>query len=85
MDLVTERITTLLTDKFDVPADLITAGATFQDLDLDSLSTVELYVTLQEEWGLPLDAEAATPDTTVGQLADRCRELLDGDGRRSDD
>ncbi|MFJ1755150.1 acyl carrier protein [Kitasatospora sp. NPDC088134] len=82
MDHVTERITALLTDKFDVPAELITAEASFQDLDLDSLSTVELYVTLQEEWDLPLDTEAATPDTTVGQLVAHCRELLDG--HRSD-
>ncbi|MEU3496181.1 acyl carrier protein [Kitasatospora cineracea] len=78
MDQVTERIAAVLTGKFDVPADLITARASFQDLDLDSLSVVELYVTLQEEWGVPLDAEAATGDVTVGELADEVRTLLDG-------
>ncbi|GAA2113268.1 hypothetical protein GCM10009759_56720 [Kitasatospora saccharophila] len=78
MDQVTERIAAVLTEKFDVPADLITARASFQELDLDSLSIVELYVTLQEEWGVPLDAEAAGADTTVSELVDEVRKLMDG-------
>ncbi|MFK0191558.1 acyl carrier protein [Kitasatospora sp. NPDC090308] len=83
MDQVTARITAVLTEKFDVPAELITARASFQELDLDSLSVVELYVTLQEEWGVPLDAEAATGEVTVGELADEVRKSLEG--RRPDD
>ncbi|WP_100838814.1 acyl carrier protein [Kitasatospora fiedleri] len=83
MDQVTARITAVLTEKFDVPAELVTARASFQELDLDSLSVVELYVTLQEEWGVPLDAEAATGEVTVGELADEVRKSLEG--RRPDD
>ncbi|MFJ4677777.1 acyl carrier protein [Kitasatospora sp. NPDC088783] len=83
MDQVAARITAVLTEKFDVPAELITARASFQELDLDSLSVVELYVTLQEEWGVPLDAEAATGEVTVGELADEVRKSLEG--RRPDD
>ncbi|GLW54484.1 acyl carrier protein [Kitasatospora phosalacinea] len=78
MDQVTARIAAVLTEKFDVPAEQVTDRVSFRELDLDSLSIVELYVTLQEEWGVPLDAEAADADTTVGQLVDDVRKLLDG-------
>nr|WP_237419548.1 phosphopantetheine-binding protein [Kitasatospora sp. SID7827] len=57
---------------------MITTRASFQELDLDSLSVVELYVTLQEEWGVPLDAEAPGAETTVGELVDELRQALDG-------
>lgn len=76
MEHVTELVTAVLTGKFDVPAELVTARARFRDLDLDSLSVVELYVTLQEEHGVPLDADTATLDTTVQQLVDTLRQLL---------
>ncbi|MFE1322577.1 acyl carrier protein [Kitasatospora phosalacinea] len=78
MDQVTARIAAVLTEKFDVPAEQVTARASFRELDLDSLSIVELYVTLQEEWGVPLDAETADADTTVGELVDEVRKLTDG-------
>ncbi|GGU33211.1 hypothetical protein GCM10010289_63070 [Streptomyces violascens] len=61
-----------------MPADLATPAATLADLELDSLATVELYVTLQEHWGVPLDDNDATPDRTVEEITRTVTALLSG-------
>jgi len=70
------RLVTVLSDKFEVPADRITATATLDDLELDSLAVVELYVTLQEEWRVPLDDSTASGDLTVSDVTRAVAELL---------
>ncbi|NEC87833.1 phosphopantetheine-binding protein [Streptomyces sp. SID12501] len=77
MDRVYDRIVTLLSDKFEVDAERIRPDATLDDLDLDSLAVVELYVTLQEEWQVPLDDSAASADLTVADVARSVTALLD--------
>ncbi|MET9415576.1 phosphopantetheine-binding protein [Streptomyces klenkii] len=76
MNTILEHITTVLTEKFEVPADRITPGTMLKDLDLDSLALVELQVTLQEDWNIPLDESAVTPDLTLGELADVVTALV---------
>ncbi|MFI6051339.1 acyl carrier protein [Streptomyces violascens] len=76
MDTVLTHLTTVLTTKFEVPADRITHGSTLADLELDSLAAVELYVTLQEHWNVPLDDNEATPDRTVGEISRTITALL---------
>ncbi|ARF72646.1 acyl carrier protein [Kitasatospora albolonga] len=75
-DRVYPRLVTLLGDKFEVAADLIRPDATLGDLELDSLAVVELYVTLQEEWEIPLDDSAATAELTVAEVARSVAALL---------
>ncbi|MDN3029286.1 acyl carrier protein [Streptomyces sp. S.PB5] len=70
------RLVTILGDKFEVPADRITEDATLQELELDSLAVVELYVTLQEEWQIPLDDSTASDELTVGDVTRAVAELL---------
>ncbi|KPI29308.1 acyl carrier protein familyprotein [Actinobacteria bacterium OK074] len=77
MDRVYEHVVTVLSDKFEVPAELINPDVTLEELELDSLAVVELYVTLQEELAVPLDDSAATGELTVGQVARSVAELLD--------
>lgn len=77
MDPVYDHLVTLIRDKFEVDADRIRPDATLADLDLDSLAVVELYVTLQEEWGIPLDDSAAVADRTVADVARSVTSLLD--------
>ncbi|PCG86532.1 acyl carrier protein [Streptomyces sp. WZ.A104] len=79
MEHVYTRLVTLLGDKFEVAADLIRPDATLGDLELDSLAVVELYVTLQEEWGVPLDDSEAAAELTVDEVARSVAELLDAD------
>ncbi|GAA3876413.1 phosphopantetheine-binding protein [Streptomyces lacrimifluminis] len=70
------RLVTVLSDKFEVPADRIDASATLDGLYLDSLAVVELYVTLQEEWQIPLDDSTASGDLTVADVTRAVAELL---------
>lgn len=76
MDPVSQHLVTLLTEKFEVPADRIDPRATLGELDLDSLSVVELYLTLQEHWSIPLDENEATAELTVDAIAQHITGLL---------
>ncbi|MER7698905.1 MULTISPECIES: phosphopantetheine-binding protein [unclassified Streptomyces] len=79
MKHVYTRLVSLLGDKFEVAPERITPDVTLGDLELDSLAVVELYVTLQEEWGVPLDDSAATADLTVEDVARAVAGLLGPD------
>ncbi|WP_155057498.1 acyl carrier protein [Streptomyces blattellae] len=81
MDHVYDHLVTLLGDKFEVAPDRIGPDTTLGDLDLDSLAVVELFVTLQEEWKIPLDDSTATAGLTVGEVARSVAGLLDEAGR----
>ncbi|GGR35362.1 acyl carrier protein [Streptomyces roseolus] len=76
MDRVYDHLVTLLVDKFEVDGDRIGPSATLGELDLDSLAVVELYVTLQEQWRIPLDDSAANSELTVGEVAGSVAALL---------
>ncbi|GAA1941898.1 acyl carrier protein [Kitasatospora viridis] len=77
MNPVREHLVTLLVEKFDTPSEAIGDDAALGALDLDSLSRVELVVSLQEHWGVDLDDDRdSAADVTVGQLVDRVRTLL---------
>ncbi|MET9588414.1 phosphopantetheine-binding protein [Streptomyces sp. NPDC006539] len=76
MNDVYDRIVILLTDKFEVSSDQIGPDITLGELDLDSLAVVELFVTLQEEWQIPLDDSTASGDMTVQDVARSVTELL---------
>ncbi|MFY4723496.1 acyl carrier protein [Streptomyces sp. LaBMicrA B280] len=76
MNRVHSRLASLLRNKFEVPADRIVPTATLGELDLDSLAVVELYVTLQEEWGIPLDDSGASAELTVAEVARAVSEQL---------
>ncbi|MFI1733013.1 acyl carrier protein [Streptomyces acidicola] len=77
MNRVYDRLVTLLRDKFEVPAERIEPTSTLGALDLDSLAVVELYVTLQEEWGIPLDDSAASAELSVAEVARSVSDCLD--------
>ncbi|KMS72340.1 acyl carrier protein [Streptomyces viridochromogenes] len=77
MDRVYDRLVTLLSDKFEVDPGQIGPDVTLDELELDSLAVVELYVTLQEEWQVPLDDSAASADLTVTDVARAVTALLD--------
>jgi acyl carrier protein len=77
VDRVYDHLVTLLSDKFEVDAERIGPEAILDDLELDSLAVVELYVTLQEEWQIPLDDSTASADLTVAEVALSVTALLD--------
>ncbi|MEU7500532.1 acyl carrier protein [Streptomyces griseofuscus] len=81
MNHVYDRLVNLLHNKFEVPADRLGPTATLGELDLDSLAVVELYVTLQEEWGVALDDSAASAELTVAEVAHSVSEQLEPPAR----
>lgn len=74
-DPVDQHLVTVLSGKFEVPPEEIRPEATLEDLGLDSLAAVELYVTLQEQWQIPLDDSEAGIGLTVRQVTDTVRRL----------
>ncbi|MEV7596087.1 acyl carrier protein [Kitasatospora sp. NPDC089797] len=69
MDHITERVMTLLVDKFSMDA-TITPTTAFADLGLDSLVLLELSVILEREYGTRLsEDDMAEAGTAAGVAA----------------
>ena len=72
-----EKITNILVDAMGIDAASITPDATFADLGLDSLDTVDLMMKLEEAFGVTIELSEAIK--TVGDLV----ALIDGTGEDS--
>jgi acyl carrier protein len=88
MDAVYDHLVTLLTGKFDVDAAEIRPEVSLGDLGLDSLAVVELFVTLQEHWEIPLEEGDPAAELTLRDVAQavsrersRARESEPGAGQ----
>lgn len=75
---VLDVLRTTLTTAFEVPDDLITADATLEDLELDSLALAEFGLILQERLGVKVDGEQVTKSTTLADIAGIVQAHLDG-------
>jgi acyl carrier protein len=64
------HLVTVLADKFEADAAQIGPDVSLEALELDSLAVVELFVTLQDQWGVPLDDNDAHAHMTVRELAE---------------
>jgi acyl carrier protein len=80
MASVYDHLVTVLTDKFEVDAAAIRPETTLTALELDSLAVVEMYLTLQEHWGVPLTEDETGADPTVAQVAQAVADRLPADG-----
>ncbi|MFI5617670.1 acyl carrier protein [Streptomyces sp. NPDC051567] len=70
------HIVATLTEKFEIPADRLGPTTTLEELGMDSLAVVELYVTLQDHWNIPLDDGQASSEVTVDELVHTVVTLL---------
>ncbi|MGH3441057.1 MAG: acyl carrier protein [Nitriliruptorales bacterium] len=61
-----ETVARILTDTFQVPADEVSAEATLESLDLDSLDLVELTLIVEEETGVKIEDDELENIRTVG-------------------
>lgn len=78
MNDIEEHLSALLANKFDVPRREVREDATLGDMDLDSLARVELFITLEERWGIAFGEDGgddAAAAITVAQLVERIRAL----------
>ncbi|GAA2656380.1 acyl carrier protein [Streptomyces lunalinharesii] len=69
MSAVYKHLTTLLTEKFKVPAQQIRPDATFADLGVDSLAIAELSLLLSERNGVEISDEDLKGSTTLAEAA----------------
>jgi acyl carrier protein len=67
---IEERITRILLDTFKVRPDSLGPDTTYADLDFDSLSTVEVALILDDEFGISLRDGAITDTMTVTETAE---------------
>jgi acyl carrier protein len=70
MTAIYDTLVDLLVNRFQVNKDEIKPDVTFEDLDMDSLFLVELLLVLQNELGVEIPEEAATPRDTISQAAE---------------
>ncbi len=68
-----EKITKIFREYKDDEALVINEGTTFEELSLDSLDTVELIMSVEEEFGVNIDLKT-TPVKTIGDLMNVIKE-----------
>lgn len=61
-----EKVKELLAEHLDMDASEITEATTFEDLEIDSLDTVEILMELEDEFGIEIKMEDA--GTSIGSL-----------------
>jgi acyl carrier protein len=64
------QLADILVKRFEVEPDEVRPDVTFEDLDLDSLFLVELSLVIQQELGVKISEQDATPRSTVASVAD---------------
>jgi acyl carrier protein len=68
MSTVQDRLTALLVSRFGVQESDLHQGTTFTELDLDSLTLVEVALAVQKEFGVPISEDDLTPEGSVQHL-----------------
>jgi acyl carrier protein len=61
-----DTVQNVLVDTFGVDAESVTADATFESLELDSLDLVELTLLIEEETGVKIEDDEVEQIRTVG-------------------
>ena len=75
MSAVYDHLVTTLSGKFEVPATTVRPDVSYDELGLDSLAVMELFLTLQEEWAVPLEDSEAVGTLTVRETVDLIEKL----------
>ena len=65
-----ERLRDLLARDFDIPAEKLVPEATLEDLGIDSLQMIEIVFSVEDEFKLKVDADAAEVRARVKTLSD---------------
>ena len=75
MDSTFERVVEILRDKCELDETVeITMDPTFKDIDLDSLSVVEIALECEDAFGIEIDVEE--PPQTMGAFVELIDSLL---------
>ncbi|MFH0177016.1 acyl carrier protein [Streptomyces cacaoi] len=69
MSTTYEQLVDILTRLHDAPADRIRPEATLGELDVDSLTTVEISIRIERDLGVTVGEDELGPDLTLGHIA----------------
>ena len=76
MDSTFDRVVQILREECELDESVeITMNTTFQDIDLDSLSVVEIALECEDEFGIQIDVEE--PPKTLGVFVALINALLE--------
>ncbi len=76
MDSTFDRVVQILREECELDESVeITMNTTFQDIDLDSLSVVEIALECEDEFGIQIDVEE--PPKTLGEFVALINALLE--------
>lgn len=74
---IEERLKKIILDHVTVDAELYSAAARFvEDLQADSLDTVEIVMAIEHEFGIEIEDEIAEKTLTVGQAIELVNRLV---------
>lgn len=77
MDSTFDRVVQILREKCELDESVeITMNTTFRDIDLDSLSVVEIALDCEDEFGIVIDVDE--PPKTMGEFVALVDSLLEG-------
>lgn len=65
-----KQLADILVTRFEVEPEELRPDVTFEELELDSLFLVELGLVLEQDLGVKITEEDATPRSTVRSVAD---------------
>lgn len=74
---ILEKLKTILAENFEIaPERVVREALLFEELDLDSIDTVDLAITLQEMTGKRIKPEDFRSVRSVGDVLSTLRQLL---------
>jgi acyl carrier protein len=75
MESIFDRVVQILRDRCELDESIpITMDTTFKDIDLDSLSVVEIALECEDEFGIQIDVEE--PPKTMGEFVALVEQLI---------
>lgn len=72
-----ERLQTILTQKFSVPAENVQPGVMLESFNLDSLDLIEVLFEVEDEFKIriPQDADSSLKSATIADLIEKIERL----------
>ena len=71
-----ESVVELLGARFDIEPELVTPTATFDDIDLDSLSQIELGTAIKKKFAVEISDDELAEMSTIGEVVAALEEKL---------
>jgi acyl carrier protein len=65
-----EAVVELLSVRFDIEPEIVSMTATFDDIDLDSLSQIELGTAIKKKFGVEISDDELAEMSTIGDVVD---------------